>query len=91
MWCRMGGVGARSRKRAGLGYRLVRKYARTVILDLFISMFLGLGYVSMRLSQKICIHILHLPLGHMLMYPNPRNIDISRPKISVRACFLTNL
>ena len=29
MWCRVGGVGARSRRRGGLGYRLVRKHART--------------------------------------------------------------
>ena len=36
MWCRMGGVGARSRKRAGLDYRLVRKHTRTGILGLLI-------------------------------------------------------
>jgi len=43
MWCRVGGVGARSRKRGGLGYRFVRKHARTEMLGLLISMFLGLG------------------------------------------------
>ena len=47
MWCRVVGVGARSRKRAGLGYRLVRKHARTKILGLLISMFPGLGYMRM--------------------------------------------
>ena len=41
IWCRVGGVGARSRKRGGLGYRLVRKHARTEMLDLLISVFLG--------------------------------------------------
>jgi hypothetical protein len=34
------------------------------------------------LSQKICIYKLHLQLGHMLMYPNLRNIEISRHSIS---------
>ena len=43
----MGGVGARSRKRGGLGYGLVRKQARTEMLGLLIPMFLGLGYMSM--------------------------------------------
>ena len=47
MWCRVGGVGARSRMRAGLGYRLVRKHARTEILGLLIFIFLRLGYMSM--------------------------------------------
>jgi len=47
MWCRVGGVGARSLKRGGLGYRLVRKHARAEMLGLLISMFLGLGYMSM--------------------------------------------
>ena len=57
MWCRVGGVGARSRKRGGLGYRLVRKHARTEKLGLLISMFLGLGYMSMCPNGKcsICI------------------------------------
>jgi len=41
----VGGVGARSRKRGGLGYRLVRKRAWTEMLGLLISMFLGLGYI----------------------------------------------
>jgi len=40
MWCRAGGVGARSRKRAGLGYRLVRKHARTEMLGILTSMLL---------------------------------------------------
>ena len=30
----------------GLGYRLVRKHARTEMLDLLISMFLVLGYID---------------------------------------------
>ena len=47
MWCRVGGVGASSRKRAGLGYSLVRKHAWSEMLGLLISMFLGLGYMSM--------------------------------------------
>ena len=55
MWCKVGGVGARSRKRAGLGYRLVRRHARTEILDLFISMLLGLGYMSMCPNGKCSI------------------------------------
>ena len=29
MWCKVGGLDARSRKRAGLDYRLDRKHART--------------------------------------------------------------
>ena len=53
--CRVGGVGARSRKRGGLGFRLVRKHARTVILGLLISMFLGLGYMSMCPNNKCSI------------------------------------
>ena len=59
MWCRGGGVGARSRKNAGLGYRLVRKHARTEMLGLLISMFLGLGYMSMCPNGKcrICIQM----------------------------------
>ena len=36
IWCRVGGVGARSRKREGLVYRLVRKHARTEMLGLLI-------------------------------------------------------
>ena len=52
MWCRVGGVGARSRKREGLGYRLVRKHAWTEMLDLLISMFLGLGYVRIHSTQR---------------------------------------
>ena len=44
----MGGVvGARSCKRGWLGYRLVRKHVWTEMLGLLISMFLGLGYMSM--------------------------------------------
>jgi len=42
-----GVVGARSCKRGGLGYRLVRKHVWTEMLGLLISMFLGLGYMSM--------------------------------------------
>ena len=53
MWCRMGGVGARSRKRAGLDYKLVRKHTRTGILGLLISMFLGLGY--MRICPTVSV------------------------------------
>ena len=45
IWCRVGGVGARPRKRGGLGYRLVRSNARPEMLGLLISMFLGLGYM----------------------------------------------
>ena len=52
MWCRVGGVGARSCMRAGLGYRLVRKHARTEMLGLLIFIFLRLGYMSM---CSICI------------------------------------
>ena len=65
MWCRVGGVGARSRKRGGLGYRFVRKHARTEMLGLLISMFLGLGYMSMCPNGKcsICIPIFWLSLG----------------------------
>ena len=47
MWCRVGGVGARSRKREGLGYRLVRKHARTENLGLLIS--------SIPSSIKLCL------------------------------------
>ena len=47
IWCRVGGVGARSHKRGGLGYGLVRKHARTKMLGLLISTFLGLRYMSM--------------------------------------------
>ena len=48
----VGGVGARSRKLGGLGYRLVRKHARTEMLGLLISVFLELGYMSMCPSGK---------------------------------------
>ena len=34
MWCRVGVVGARSRMRAGLGYRLVTKHARTEMCNI---------------------------------------------------------
>ena len=47
MWCRVGGLGATSRKHTGLSYRLVRKHARTEILGLLIFIFLRLGYMSM--------------------------------------------
>ena len=62
MWCRVRGVGARPRKRAGLGYRLVRKHARTEMLGLLISLFLGLGYMSMCPNGKcgICIQFFWL-------------------------------
>ena len=60
MWCRVGGVGARSRDRAGLGYRLVRKHVRTEILGLLISMFLGLGCMSMCPNGKCSICIQNL-------------------------------
>ena len=50
IWCRVGGVGARYRKRGGLGYRLVRKHARTEMLGLLISMFLGLGYTTLTIG-----------------------------------------
>ena len=60
MWCRVGGVGARSRKLAGLGYRLVRKHTRTELLGLVISMFLGLGYMSMCPNGKCSICIQNL-------------------------------
>ena len=65
VWCRVGGVGARSRKRGGLGYRLVRKHARTEMLGLLISVFLGLGYMSMCPNGKcsICIQFFCLSLG----------------------------
>ena len=53
MWCRVGGVGARPRKRAGLGYRLVRKHGRTEMLGLLISMFLGLGTTGMTHLKKL--------------------------------------
>ena len=61
----MGGVGARSRKRGGLGCRLVRKHARTEMLGLCISMFLGLGYMGMCPNSKcgICIQFFWLSLG----------------------------
>ena len=55
MWCRVGGVGASSRKRAGLGYSLVRKHAWSEMLGLLISMFLGLGYMGMCPSGKCSI------------------------------------
>ena len=57
MWCREGGVGARSRKHGGLCYRLARKHARTEMLGLLISMFLGLGYMSIcpNIKCSICI------------------------------------
>ena len=59
MWCSVGVVSARSRKRAGLGYRLVREHAWTEMLGLLISMFLGLGYMSICPNGKcsICIRI----------------------------------
>ena len=65
MWCRVGEIGARSRKRGGLGYRLLRKHARTEMLGLLISMFLGLGYMSMCPNGKcgICIQFFWLSLG----------------------------
>ena len=65
MWCSVGGVGARSRKHGGLGYRLVRKYARTEMLGLLISMFLGIGYMSMCPNGKysICTQSFWLSLG----------------------------
>ena len=34
MWCKVGGVGARSCMRAGVGYRLVRKHAWTEMFGL---------------------------------------------------------
>ena len=40
----------------GLGYRLVRKHARTEMLGLLISMFLGLGYMVHDVHYKNCIH-----------------------------------
>ena len=60
MCCRVGGVGARSRKHGGLGYRLARKHARTEMLVLLISMFLGLGYMSMSPNSKCSICIQYL-------------------------------
>ena len=60
MWCKVGGVGVRSRKRGGLGYRLVRKHVRTEMLSLLISMFLGLGYMSMCPKGKSSIGIQNL-------------------------------
>ena len=65
IWCRVGGVDARSRKGEGLGYRLVRKHARTEMLGLLISMFLGLGYMNMCPNGKcsICIQFFWLSLG----------------------------
>ena len=61
----MGGVGARSRKRGELGYRLIRKHVRTEMLGLLISMFLGLGYMSICPNSKcgICIQFFWLILG----------------------------
>ena len=49
----------------GLDYRLVRKHARTEMLGLLISMFLGLGYMSMCPNSKcsICIQFFWLFLG----------------------------
>ena len=58
IWCRVGGVGARSHKR---GYRLVRKHARTEMLDLLISMFLGLGYMSM--CPKVSVVYVYISSG----------------------------
>ena len=60
IWCRVGGVGARSRKRVGLGYRLVGKHAWTEMLGLLMSMFLGLGYMSMCPNGKCSICIQNL-------------------------------
>ena len=60
MWCRVGGVGVRSRKRVGLRYRLVRKHAQTEMLGLLISVFLGLGYMSMCSNGKCSICIQNL-------------------------------
>ena len=60
MWCRVGGVGVRSRKRAGFRYRLFRKHARTEMLGLLISMFVGLGYMSMCPNGKCSIGIQNL-------------------------------
>jgi len=57
IWCRVGGVGARSRKRGELGYRLVRKQARTEMLGLLISMFQGWGYMGMCPNGKCSIWI----------------------------------
>jgi hypothetical protein len=59
------GVGARSRKRGGLSYGLVRKLARTEMLCLLISMFLRLGYMSMCPNSKcsLCIQVFWLSLG----------------------------
>ena len=57
----MGGVvGARSCKRGGLGYRLVRKHVWTEMLGLLISMFLGLGYMSTCPNGKCSICIQNL-------------------------------
>ena len=41
----------------GFGYRLVRKHVPTEMLGLLISMFLGLGYMSMcpNVKCRICI------------------------------------
>ena len=49
----------------GFGYRLVRKHARTEMLGLLISMFLGLGYMSMCPNGKCstCIQFFWLSLG----------------------------
>ena len=61
----MGWVDARSRKRGGLGCRLVRKHAWTEMLGLLISVFLGLGYMSMCPNGKcsLCIQFFWLSLG----------------------------
>jgi hypothetical protein len=63
--CRVGWVGARSRKRGGLSYGLFRKHLRTEMLCLLISMFLRLGYMSMCPNGKcsLCIQIFWLSLG----------------------------
>ena len=63
--CKVGGVGARSRKRAGLSYGLVRKHARIEMLCLLISMFLRLGCMSMCPNGKCssCLQIFWLSLG----------------------------
>ena len=51
----------------GPGYRLVRKHARTEMLGLLISMFLGLGYLYTSTCPNgkcsICIQFFWLSLG----------------------------
>ena len=49
----------------GLGYSLVRKHAWTEMLGLLITMFLGLGYMSMCPNGKcsICILLFWRRLG----------------------------